>query len=127
MSSPCHAPAPQYTRPRSFDAGPIGNGVYGFSRQRQLEGEFVLLAPSQLTGLAAMNLLEDAANAPLHLAEKVVVDLSDTERVDASGVCVLLRLHGALSGRGRRLKVTAARPHVRDWLKALGLDALLCT
>lgn len=58
-------------------------------------------------------------------ATEVRLDMSDVRFLDSSGINVLVRLHKRLAGEGRRLRISAASPVVRQTLAIARLDKYL--
>lgn len=59
--------------------------------------------------------------------QRVWLDLSCVERIDAAGIAALITLYRAARECGRCFGVTNPKPHVREILTLVGLDRfLLC-
>jgi len=76
-----------------------------------------------VTGLEFTGLLNECIEARKHL----ILDLSDTDFIDSSGLGVLHAAHRRLADVGRGLALLSPRPHVARVLHTTGLDDVLLT
>ncbi len=77
-----------------------------------------------LTGTDALRLADDLAVMPLDDASEVILHMENVWALDASGVAMLVRVHGKLAAVGGRLELRAGTPPVLAILTATGLKRL---
>lgn len=130
------------TAKREHDGAPTGGPVVSVGQLRAVSPTMDQLAvPRQrydrgLTVVALDGRLDAAGSAQarqrLHEAVELgtgqfVVDLSEVELVDVTGLGVLIGTHRLASRAGRTMVLRGTRPRVERLLRAIGLDRVLRT
>ena len=77
-----------------------------------------------LTGTDALRLTDDISALPLPDDAVVELHMHHVRALDASGVAMLVRVHGKLASGGGRLVLSELTAPVASVLKATGLDRL---
>jgi anti-anti-sigma factor len=92
-----------------------------------LRGELTTLRLQGELDFASAHVVEAAACLVPPGAVVVTIDLDGLTFIDGSGADALASLHAAQVIRGRRVRLTNARPHVRRILGILRMESLLAT
>jgi anti-sigma B factor antagonist len=98
---------------------------FSLSRQRLPDGRALISVRGSVDLFAAPELKRRLLEAVDGGAEEVIVDLSETDFLDSTGLGALLGAYKRLSRRGGRLVVVPGTASVMRVFEITGLDAIL--
>ncbi len=78
-----------------------------------------------LKGQAAFGLLADVRRIPPDRYDQLYLWLGEVDGIDATGVAVLVRIHGHLLTRSKRLALVGVQESVRANLERVGLLSVI--
>ena len=93
-----------------------------FSIEKTLDGErHLLVLHGELDLKAAPALESEAARSPTSGSKQLVLDLSDLQFVDSSGLAVLVRAHQEAASNGHELTLSGRTPQVQRLFELTGV------
>lgn len=88
-------------------------------------GHTVLRVAGDLDLETAPRLLAGAEPHPAATDEALIIDLSQLNFIDSSGLSALIRINQRVTDTGRRLEIIAPAPQVAKAFEITGLDQIL--
>ena len=95
------------------------------TRSRLCENVFVIHCQGRIVGGDEVNILERALDDAAREAPRVVLELSEVERLDSIGIGLLVRYAARLRKRGGDIRLAGAPRFIVDLLKLTMLSAVL--
>jgi anti-anti-sigma factor len=97
----------------------------GFAAAMEPDGDGVVVVVRGEVDLASANHFSTVVHEAMRARPRLVLDLSETTFLDATGISVLVRAHHELGRQRSAIVIRDASPVVRKVLRISGVDTLL--